>query len=327
MTSSSYKDINYTDYEFSQATTVDGGVPTRRRRVGDRLKTARRLLFEATELSYDPELDIDWDAPLSSGMHWLAPHRVSLYGTPEWGALSVEQRDELARQELVSLLSFVVDAQGALASLMFRDVIEGNTLADDYTRFLLASVRDISRNATMVGRLINKTGLELAPAPMAVQRLQRFFVPLIPHGPLGRGFILLLHRLIHQLMSELEADEQAQPVVRQVAKICVLVGRRQLEFAEDELYRAVDARRYLPAAPADISVALLTVLATSLIVRPQVYRSVGLTERAGRRAAAQSENSRHRNQVLLRRYLDIAQDAGMFTTSAARSILGGRGLL
>ncbi|MGL5442744.1 MAG: diiron oxygenase, partial [[Mycobacterium] stephanolepidis] len=57
MTSSSYKDINYTDYEFGQATTVDGGVPTRRRRVGDRLKTARRLLFEATELSYDPELD------------------------------------------------------------------------------------------------------------------------------------------------------------------------------------------------------------------------------------------------------------------------------
>lgn len=327
MTSSSYKDINYTDYDFSPATTVDGGVPARRRRVGDRLNTARRLLFEATELSYDPELDIDWDAPLDTGKHWLAAQRVSLYGTPQWDALSVDLRGELARQELVSLLSFVMDAQGALASLMFRDVIEGNTLTDDYTRFLLASVRDISRNATMVGRLINKTGLELQPAPMAVQRLQRFFVPLIPHGPLGRGFILLLHKLIHQMMYELEADEQAQPVVRQVAKICVLVSRRQLEFAEDELYRAVDTRRYLPAAWADTSLALLTVLATSLIVRPPVYRSVGLTERAGRRAAAQSENVRRRNGVLLRRYFDVAQDVGMFRTSAARAILGGRGLL
>lgn len=327
MTSSSYKDINYADYTFTPATTVDGEIPARRRRVGDRLKTARRLLFEATELSYDPELDIDWDAPLDEAKHWLAARRVSLYGAPEWEALSMGQQEELARQELVSLLSFVVDAQGALASLMFRDVIEGNTLADDYTRFLLASVRDISRNATMVGRLINKTGLELQPAPMAVQRLQRFFVPLIPHGPLGRGFILLLHKLIHQLMCELEADEQVQPVVRQVAKICVLVGRRQLEFAEDELYRAVDARRYLPGAMADVSLALLTVLATSLIVRPQVYGSVGLARRAGRRAAARSENLRRRNTALLRRYFDVAEDAGMFRTGAARTILRDRGLL
>ncbi|YCU70174.1 diiron oxygenase [Mycobacteroides abscessus] len=327
MTSSSYKDINYADYEFTPATTVGGDMPTRRRRVGDRLKTARRLLFEATELSYDPELDIDWDAPLDSGKHWLAAHRLSLFGTQEWDMLSDAQRGELACRELVSLLSFVMDAQGALASLMFRDVIEGNTLADDYTRFQLASVRDISRNATMVGRLINKTGLELQPAPMAVQRLQRFGVPAIPHGPLGRGFILLLHKLIHQLMSELEADGLAQPVVRQVAKICVLVSRRQLEFAEDELYRAVDARKYLPAVWADVSLALLTVLATSLIVRPQVYAGVGLTPRKGRRAAARSENLRHRNSVLLRGYFDIAEDAGMFRTGAARAILRGRGLL
>lgn len=327
MTSSSYKDINYADYEFTPAITVDGRVPTRRRKVGDRLQTARRLLFEATELSYDPELDIDWDAPLDSGKHWLAAHRVSIYGTPEWDALSDVRQGELARRELVSLLSFVMDAQGALASLMFRDVIEGNTLADDYTRFLLASVRDISRNATMVGRLINKTGLELQPAPMVVQRLQRFCVPLIPHGPLGRGFILLLHRLIHQLMVELEADELAQPVVRQVAKICVLVSHRQLEFAEDELYRAVQSRRYLPAAGADASLAVLTVLATSLIVRPQVYPGVGLTSRTGRRAAARSHNIRHRNAVLLSRYFDVAEDAGMFRTGTARAILGGHGLL
>ncbi|OHU21981.1 hypothetical protein BKG76_15715 [Mycobacteroides franklinii] len=327
MTSSSYKDINYADRDFTPATTVDGEVPTRRRRVGDRLKTARRLLFEATELSYDPELDIDWDAPLDSGKHWLAAPRVSIYGTPEWDALSVAQQEELVRRELVSLLSFVMDAQGALASLMFRDVIEGNTLADDYTRFLLASVRDISRNATMVGRLINKTGLELQPAPVVVQRLQRFCVPLIPHGPLGRGFVLLLHRLIHGLMGELEADELAQPVVRQVAKICVLVSRRQLEFAEDELYRATDTRKYLPAAWADVSLALLTVLVTSLIVRPQVYAGVGLTSRRGRRAAARSENIRHRNAALLGRYFEVAEGAGMFRTAAARAILGGHGLL
>lgn len=87
-------------------------MPTRRRRVGDRLKTARRLLFEATELSYDPELDIDWDAPLDSGKHWLAAHRLSLFGTQEWDTLSDAQRGELARRELVSLLSFVIDAQG-----------------------------------------------------------------------------------------------------------------------------------------------------------------------------------------------------------------------
>ncbi|MEU9805086.1 diiron oxygenase [Mycobacterium sp. NPDC050853] len=327
MTSSSYKDINYTNHEFSPATTVDGALPTRRRRVGDRINTARRLLLEAAELNYDPDLDIDWDAPLDSGMHWLAADHVSLYGTPEWDALSAGRQGELARQELVSLLSFVLDAQGALASMMFRDVIEGNTLTDDYTRFVLASVRDISRNATMVGRLINKTGLEFQPAPVIVQRLQRFLVPLIPHGPLGRGFIFLLNRLIHQSMRELEADELVEPVGRQVAKISVLVSRRQLEFAEDELYRAVDARRYLPPALADVSLALLTVLVTSLIVRPQAYRSVAMAPRVGRRAARRSGNSRRRNEVLLQRYFEVAQDAGMFRTAVARAILRSADLL
>ncbi|MBN7560633.1 hypothetical protein I3U83_14850, partial [Mycobacteroides abscessus subsp. abscessus] len=105
------------------------------------------------------------------------------------------------------------------------------------------------------------------------------------------------------------------------------VSRRQLEFAEDELYRAVDARKYLPAAWADVSLALLTVLATSLIVRPQVYAGVDLTPRKGRRAAARSENLRHRNSILLRGYFDVAEDAGMFRTGAARAILRGRGLL
>ena len=43
-----------------------------------------RLLRSSARQSYDPEVDIDWDAPLVDGVWWMQPERMSLYGTPLW---------------------------------------------------------------------------------------------------------------------------------------------------------------------------------------------------------------------------------------------------
>lgn len=323
--SSSYKDINFTDRQFTPAKTVDGQEPRRRRRVGDRQQTAHRLLFEVSEFSYDPDLDIDWDAPLDADGYWLAPEKVSLFGSPEWRRLSTAQQRELARHELVSIISFITDAQGMLCMLKFRDVMEAPCMADDVTRFLLLSARTESRNATMMGRLANKTGLELYKFSPAVQRLARNIM-LIPHGPMGRAFELLLQEVIDQLSRELAADQRGQRVVQQVGKIQAILGRRSVEFAEGELDRAVEARRYLPPALADVGLALLCVLVSRVIVNSQVYSQVGLTPRAGRRAARRSVGGR-RTKVLLRRYFEEAQEAGMFGSRASKAILRAGGLV
>ncbi len=56
--------------------------------VPDRDHTAGRLLRSSAEHSYDPEVEIDWDAPLADDRYFLPPHRSSLYGTALWDGLS-----------------------------------------------------------------------------------------------------------------------------------------------------------------------------------------------------------------------------------------------
>lgn len=54
--------------------------------------TAARLLTSSARNSYDPDLDIDWDAPLVEGKPFMPLERVSLYGTELWRTLSEQQR-------------------------------------------------------------------------------------------------------------------------------------------------------------------------------------------------------------------------------------------
>src|SRR4051794_41582783 len=55
-------------------------------------RTATRLLGSASRNSYDPELDIDWDAPVELDKKFMPYERVSLYGTDLWERMSEEQR-------------------------------------------------------------------------------------------------------------------------------------------------------------------------------------------------------------------------------------------
>ena len=65
---------------------------TRTVQVNDREKTAARLLKSSAKNSYDPEVDIDWDAPLLDDAPYIPLHRSSLYGTDLWEGLDQAQR-------------------------------------------------------------------------------------------------------------------------------------------------------------------------------------------------------------------------------------------
>ena len=63
--------------------------------LSDRDRTATRLLRSSAEHSYDPEVEIDWEAPFAEGRFFVPEHRSSLYGTALWDRLTPEQRIEL----------------------------------------------------------------------------------------------------------------------------------------------------------------------------------------------------------------------------------------
>ena len=123
---------------------------------------AHRLLRSTAKQSYDPEVDIDWDAPLVEGAWFMQPERLSLYGTPMWDAMSPEQRVELSRHEIASIASVGLWFEIILMQMMVRELYDQDPRSER-TQYALTEVGDETRHSVMFGRAI-RTGARSAMA-------------------------------------------------------------------------------------------------------------------------------------------------------------------
>src|SRR5688572_8731155 len=89
-------------------------------RAGDREATAARLLKSSLDHSYEPNIDIDWSAPLVDGLWGVPEHRVSLYGTELWDTLSDEQKRTLSIHELCSVARIGLWFEMILMQMLLR---------------------------------------------------------------------------------------------------------------------------------------------------------------------------------------------------------------
>src|SRR3984885_4890812 len=97
-------------------TAVKSGGPSRE-------EFSDRLLKGSVKKSYEPIVDIDWDAPLEPGKFYLPPRSVSLYGTPMWDEMTREQQIELSRQALVNTLSAGIWFENMLNQSLLRTIL------------------------------------------------------------------------------------------------------------------------------------------------------------------------------------------------------------
>jgi hypothetical protein len=89
-------------------TLTDSGSGTLQDALGllkDREEVAERLLQASAVHSFDPDTELDWDAPVEPGKWFWPPELVSLYDTPLWRRMPEEQQMDLARHEAASLAS------------------------------------------------------------------------------------------------------------------------------------------------------------------------------------------------------------------------------
>ena len=178
--------------------------------VDDRERTATRLLRASAEHAYDPDVEIDWDAPLT-GDWFVPPHRCSLYGTELWDDLSEQQRITLTRHEVASVASLGVWFETILMQLLIRSYYEQDPTAA-HAQYALTEVADECRHSVMFGRMIAKLETPHYAMNGWDAGLGRF-IAATGSGPRMYAAILIAEEVLDALQREASADERVQPLV------------------------------------------------------------------------------------------------------------------
>ncbi len=212
---------------------------TDRPRGRSREEFSQRLLNGSVKKSYEPIVDIDWDAPLDADKLFLPPQMITLYGTPEWDAMSAEQQRELSRQQLVNMLSAGIWFENILNQALLRGIMHTNPTSNA-THYMLTELGDETRHMVMFGKAIDRVG-GVPVRPRLYQRIIINSLPFVFRGPVLWGAALVGEEIFDALQRQILDDPEIQPIVRRLMRIHVTEEARHIQFARDGLRKTVPA--------------------------------------------------------------------------------------
>ncbi|MFJ3666381.1 diiron oxygenase [Streptomyces sp. NPDC090106] len=290
----------------------------------DREQVAERLLASSAKHSFDPDEELDWDAPFEEGKWFWPPELVSLYDTPMWRRMSEEQRILLSQHEAAALASLGIWFEIILMQLLVRHIYD-KAATSAHVRYALTEIEDECRHSKMFARLIDRGDAPWYPVSRTHQNLGRLFKT-ISTTPGSFTATLLGEEVLDWMQRLTFPDERVQPLVRGVTRIHVVEEARHVRYAREELRRQmVTAPRWSQEYTRLTSGEFARVFSVAF-VNPEVYTNVGLDRRA---ALAQVRASGHRREVMrtgAKRLTDFLDDIGVLR-GAGRRLWRSSGLL
>ncbi|MFD9704947.1 diiron oxygenase [Lentzea sp. NPDC059081] len=286
-------------------------------RVADREKTAERLLKSSAEKFYDPEVDIDWSAPLVDDLFYIPEQRISLYGTPLYDSLTREQRIELSKHELASIASVGLWFELLLMQMLVK-VVYNTDPTTRHAQYALTEVADECRHSTMFARLVERVGCPAYGPSRSTHRLGKL-LPVIGYGPAMYGSILVAEEILDRLQREAMNDETVQPIVRMVNRIHVLEEARHVRFAREELTRGMAELRGFEKPYQKWLIGFVSMMITRAIINPRVYAAVGLDVREAHRQALGNPKFQETIRWSGERIMSFLDEAGLVGKPGMRS--------
>ncbi|RYE76998.1 MAG: diiron oxygenase [Myxococcales bacterium] len=244
---------------------------------------ADRLLKSSARQNYDPELDIDWSAPVNHDMWGMPPERLSLYGTDLWDGLSEEQRILYSRHETASIASVGIWFELILMQLMIKDLYDADPRAQR-SHYALTEVGDETRHSLMFGKAIGHLGLPAYGPRKQIHTVGKVFDKLAS-GVSAYASILVAEEVLDTWQRELMKDERVDPLIRMVSRIHVLEEARHMTFARDEVQRQWPKLNFVQQQYHQVVCGQVVYMLARSLVNPEVYSSVGIDPAEGRRAA------------------------------------------
>ncbi|MEU2130514.1 diiron oxygenase [Streptomyces sp. NPDC018352] len=290
----------------------------------DREQIAERLLDSSAKHSFDPDKELDWDAPAEDGKWFWPPELVSLYDTPLWRKMSEEQRMELSRHEAASLASLGIWFEIILMQLLVRHIYD-RPVTSNHVRYALTEIADECRHSMMFGRMIKWGGSPDYPVPRVYHNLARV-LKTISTTPGSFAATLLGEEILDWMQRLTFPDERVQTLIRGVTRIHVVEEARHVRYAREELRRQMVTAPRWERELTRVSCGEAARVFSVCFINPRVYENVGLDHHE---AVAQVKASGHRAEVMqsgAKRLTDFLDDIGVLN-GVGRRLWKSSGLL
>lgn len=285
---------------------------------------AERLLRTSRKHSFDPDVDVDWDAPQDPDVFYMPPQLVSIYETPLWDRLTHRQRVELSKREMCSIASFGIWAELLLMQSLVMHAYR-RRYDSDHVAYALTEIADECRHSKMFARMVRTCGLRTHRPRAAEFHLAKLLGAVYDPMPMFAG-TLVVEEFTDAFQRLTFPDEDVQPMVRQVTRIHVIEEARHIKYAREELKRLVAAQPALRRRMAAAGLARVTRVMAGQLVHPSCYEAVGLDPRLARRVAARSPHRRATMAWAFRKCTAFFDEVG-FLDGRARDIWVRGGLL
>jgi hypothetical protein len=274
-------------------------------------RTATRLLNSSSKNSYDPDLDIDWAAPVEVDKKFMPYERVSLYGTPLWERMTEQQRRELSRQELASLASVGLWFELCLVQMLVRWAYHQDP-QDPRTQYALTEIGDETRHILMFAKAIERLGSPTYQVHRVVHHLARIYKATAT-GPALFAPVLVAEEITDRLQRETMSDEDVHPLVRMVNRIHVVEEARHVRFAREEVARQMATIGPLAKVISNLTSAIVAAFVATSLISPEVYAQAGLDRDEAVQAARTNPHYHASRRWMAEKIMAFLADQGMVT--------------
>ena len=282
----------------------------------DRQALSARLLGSAAKKSYDPVVDIDWEAPIPDHLYGLSPEWSSLYGTELWEGLSEEQRVTLTVHEYCSISGVGIWFECLLMQLILRDIY-GDDPAQPHVQWALTEIADECRHSVMFARTAQTFGAPSYQPPKRILRLGKAFAAK-GDGPAAYAAILVAEEILDIFQRDLMKDERVQPLTRATSQIHVVEEARHMRFAREEVTRRTPELSAWQLRKHRTVVAAVAAIVAENLVQPEVYASVGLDPEKAKAAARANEHYAAKLREASTGLVDFLRGVGLIGGSSER---------
>jgi hypothetical protein len=281
-----------------------------------REQTAQRLLDSSLRHSYDPDLEIDWEAPLDPDAYWIPPNRSSLFGTELWHGMTRAQQIELTKHEVASAASAGVWFETILMQMLIRHYYDQDPTSQ-HAQYALTEVADECRHSIMFGRLIERMGCKPYKANWKDQNLGRY-MKATATGAHMYAAILIAEEVLDSFQREIMADDSLQPLIRMVSRVHVVEEARHVRFAREELVRQVELSGPIQLGYARLIIGRAACSIADRLIHPDIYRAVGISPAIGQKAAVENPIFRETLRWSAQKVVTFFNELGLISGVGAR---------